>query len=547
MKHKPRNNQNSRMHRKRRTIKWKFFLYLTGFTGFLLFMLWYFQIVNLNTFYKMIKKSELKSASEKIIDDINSDDLESLITSIADNYDISVNLADTDGNTVYYENVVEASHIFIMSSSQFDEMVQKARDNGGSVMYEVDGKYRDGFNPDDKGTIPPEFNNDNTDQSGSTVSTSTSSATSETETSATDENSSSNPFEGDFGKKNMNDATATNARSVVCVNIVTNSEGKEYVLLTSSMITPVDATVDTLRIQFIYITVIFVVLALGLAFVISQIVSRPLVKINNSAKKLAEGEFDVIFEGTGYKEVQELSATLNYAAEELGRTENLRKELIANVSHDLRTPLTMVTAYSEVMRDIPGENNPENVQVIIDEAKRLTNLVNDMLDLSKLQSGVMDLNVEEYDFTSSIFAVLKRFSKLTEQSGYNVRFEYRDNVKVIADEYKIYQVVYNLINNAINYAGEDKEVVVRQIVHGNIVRLEVEDHGEGISAEEVRNIWDRYYKVDKTHKRAVQGTGLGLSIVQNILRLHDAKFGVNSTPGRGSTFWFELKTVENTK
>lgn len=539
MKHKSRQRK-SKVLRKRRTIKWKFFLYLTGFIGVLLFLLWYFQIVNLNTFYKTIKKSELKSASEKIVSDINSDDLESLITSIADHYDISVNLTDTDGNTVYYENLVEASHIFIMGASQFDEMVQKARDNGGSVMYEVDGRYRDDFKPGSNGTIPPGFNKDTYSKYNSTKTAST-----ETETGSSKEaGTSANPFEGDYGKKSFNDATATNARSVVCVNLVTTDAGKEYVLLTSSMITPVDATVDTLRIQFIYITAIFLILALGLAFLISQIVSRPLVKINNSAKKLAEGEFEVVFEGTGYKEVQELSATLNYAAEELGRTENLRKELIANVSHDLRTPLTMVTAYSEVMRDIPGENNPENVQVIIDEAKRLTNLVNDMLDLSKLQSGVMNLNVEEYDFTSSILAVLKRYSKLTEQSGYNVQFEYQDNVKVLADEYKIYQVVYNLINNAINYAGEDKEVVVRQIVHGDIVRLEVEDHGEGIAQEEVRNIWDRYYKVDKTHKRAIQGTGLGLSIVQNILKLHDAKFGVNSTPGKGSIFWFELKTTD---
>lgn len=519
------------MKHRKRTIKWKFFLYLIGFTGFLLFLLWYFQIIHLNTFYKMIKKNELKNAAEEILKNIDSDSLEDLITDIADSYDVGVNLTDVDGNSIYNENVIEMSHIFIMSDEQFTEMKTKAEDNGGSIMYEVDGRYRDdSFNPN-SGT-PPTFNEDET---GSVTSSSDQlSTTTESET-ATDNQS--------WDKKKFNDATATDARSVVYINIVTAEDGTEYVLLMSSLITPVDATVDTLRIQFIYISIIFVVLALGLAFVISQIVSKPIVKINNSAKKLAEGEFDVVFEGTGYREVQELSTTLNYAAEELGRTENLRKELIANVSHDLRTPLTMVTAYSEVMRDIPGENNPENVQVIIDEAKRLTNLVNDMLDLSKLQSGVMALEAEEYDFTTSILGVLNRFSKLTEQSGYTVKFEYRDNVRVIADEYKIYQVVYNLINNAINYAGSDKTVIVRQIVFGNIVRLEVEDHGEGIEAEEVKNIWDRYYKVDKTHKRAIQGTGLGLSIVYNILKLHDAKFGVNSTPGKGSIFWFEIKAI----
>ena len=207
----------------------------------------------------------------------------------------------------------------------------------------------------------------------------------------------------------------------------------------------------------------------------------------------------------------------------------------------------MITAYSEVMRDLPGENTPENIQVIIDETTRLTNLVNDMLELSKLQAGVTELKSEVFDFTTNILAVMNRYSKLTEQSGYNIRFEYEDDVKVCADEYKIYQVVYNLINNAINYSGEDKTVIVRQIVKGDMVRLEVEDHGNGIKEEELDNIWDRYYKADKTHKRATQGSGIGLSIVKNILKLHSASFGVESQVGKGSIFWFELKCVEDSE
>ena len=98
-----------------------------------------------------------------------------------------------------------------------------------------------------------------------------------------------------------------------------------------------------------------------------------------------------------------------------------------------------------------------------------------------------------------------------------------------------------MVINAINYAGDDKTVIVRQIVSDNLVRIEVEDHGSGISPEERDNIWDRYYKVDKNHRRAIQGTGLGLSIVQNILKLHNTKYGVNSTVGKGSVFWFELE------
>jgi signal transduction histidine kinase len=201
----------------------------------------------------------------------------------------------------------------------------------------------------------------------------------------------------------------------------------------------------------------------------------------------------------------------------------------------------MITAYSEVMRDLPGENTPENVQVVIDEAKRLTALVNDLLDISKLQSGVAELELKEYDLTESIQSVMDRYAKFMEQNGYVINFSYDRHVHVYADEYKIYQVIYNLVSNAINYTGADKTVTVTQKVAGDIVRIEVSDTGVGIAKEELENVWERYYKVDKTHKRAVMGTGLGLSIVKNVLKLHKARFGVMSEEEKGTTFWFELK------
>jgi len=272
-------------------------------------------------------------------------------------------------------------------------------------------------------------------------------------------------------------------------------------------------------------------------------ISKSISKLNNGAKELAKGNFDIQFEGKDYREVSELAETLNYAAAELGRAEGLQKELLANVSHDLRTPLTMITAYSEVLRDLPGENTPENVQVIIDEAKRLTLLVNDLLDISKLQAGVTNIQMREYDLTESIKAVIDRYAKLVEQDGYKIEFRYSDNVLVSADEFKIYQVVYNLINNAINYTGDDKSVIVKQIVNGGMVRIEVTDTGAGIPKEELANVWERYYKIDKNHKRAVMGTGLGLSIVNNILKSHNAKHGVESEVGKGSTFWFEMEII----
>ena len=189
------------------------------------------------------------------------------------------------------------------------------------------------------------------------------------------------------------------------------------------------------------------------------------------------------------------------------------------------------------MRDLPGENTPENVQIIIDEAGRLNDLVNDLLDLSRLQAGVLELKRERFDLTESIREILTRYDKLAD---FKFPFEPGESVYVVADKLKISQVVYNLINNAVNYAGEDKTVALSQEVMGDHVRISVTDTGEGIPQDRLRDIWDRYYKVDREHRRAQVGTGLGLSIVKNVLDLHGGSYGVISELGKGSTFWFQL-------
>ena len=257
---------------------------------------------------------------------------------------------------------------------------------------------------------------------------------------------------------------------------------------------------------------------------------------------MANGDYDVHFAGHDFLEISELSNTLNYAAVELSKVEALRRELIANISHDLRTPLTMITGYAEVMRDLPGENSPENIQIIIDEAGRLNDLVNDLLDLSRLEAGVITLEKERFNLTESIRDILTRYDKLAD---YRFPFSYQEEAWVEGDKLKLSQVVYNLVNNAVNYAGEDKTVSLRQELREGRVRVSVTDTGEGIPADKLRDIWERYYKVDREHRRAQVGTGLGLSIVKNVLDLHGGTYGVVSELGKGSTFWFELPREES--
>ncbi len=499
-------------------IKWKIFIYMLAFTAILIALLWILQTVYLEEFYKMVKTNEVDNAIENVASIIDDDEIDTAIETISTNYDMSVALVNSNGVVTNLSGDDNDNYISYITVAKRAELFEEATKNDNEYVVNDFIEAFEDVQSEYWQNIPPEIRDTG--------------------------------FEDKYKKHENNGYNMMpnmpiqiETSSVLKINIVENAEGKEVGIFVYSVITPVGATVQTLRIQLVCISVIMIVLAFILALVMSWIISKPMVDINTTAKKMAKGNYDVKYKGDGYLEVAELSRTLNDTAVELSKTEKLQRELIANVSHDLRTPLTMITAYSEVMRDIPGENTPENNQVIIDEARRLSLLVNDLLDISKLQAGVIEYDMKEYNLTESIQSAVERIQKLVENDGYKIEFKYNGDVFVKADEYKIYQVIYNLINNAINYAGDDKNITVQQICAGSVVRIEVIDKGKGIAKDELHNVWDRYYKVDKSHKRAVAGTGLGLSIVKNILSAHDAKYGVISKEEEGSTFWFELKTL----
>lgn len=508
------------------SIKWKIFLYLLAFVGILLVLLWLIQIYYLDTLYKKIRTNETEVFTSEIISVLESDsaNIEEQIDALAAQKNMIVYVADTEGNVIYSAEYIPNSRLDSMPKELLLRFYEQARANGGSAKVEFEGGISKAF-------MDAAHDSMEADMPAGEESPL------QTDIPAGEEN----PMEADMPAGFLQNHGQERAESVIYANVVEIS-GEDCILLVNAQLTPVDATVNTLRVELVWITVVMIVLSLVIALLISRQVSKSLIRINASAKEMAGGDLTVRFEGKDYREVAELSDTLNMTARELEKNERLRRELIANVSHDLRTPLTMIIAYAEVMRDLPGENTPENVQVVIDEAERLTNLVNDMLDISKLQAGVLEKHASVYNLTESIESVFERYNKLKEQEGYTINFSYDRKVMVEADEDKIFQVIYNLVNNAINYTGEDRQVWIRQRVKDDgYVRIEVTDSGEGIEPEALPYVWDRYYKVDKTHKRAVMGTGLGLSIVKNILELHSARYGVDSEPGKGSTFWFELK------
>ena len=298
----------------------------------------------------------------------------------------------------------------------------------------------------------------------------------------------------------------------------------------------------SMRLQLILISIVVIFLALVISALLSMKLTKPIVRITKAAKRMATGDFSVNFKGEySYAEMDALAETLDYVKEEIGKSDELQKEVLANVTHDLKTPLTMIKAYASMIQEISGDNpekRAKHTQVIIDESDRLTALVNDILNLSKIRSGMDTLKIVNFNLSEFVHTVLERFDYLTETKGYTIERDIEDDLYTEADMEKIEQVVYNLVGNAVNYTGDDKKIVVGlKRVEGGMLRFTVTDTGKGIPPEEIKTIWDRYYRSAETHKRPIKGTGLGLSIVKTILLKHSFDFGVESEVGKGSTFY----------
>ena len=331
---------------------------------------------------------------------------------------------------------------------------------------------------------------------------------------------------------------------IYCAEIYTDDSPNQAYLFIESTIEPIDSTVKIIREQLMFISIILFELAIIVGTLAAMRLTRPIVSITKTAKRFGEGDFDVEFKGKGYRETEKLAEVLNDAKNEIRKVSDLRKDLIANISHDLRTPLTMVKAYAEMIRDLSGDNpvkRAEHIQVIIDEADRLSNLVNNLLELSKLESGNMELNRRKFSIVDKINDCMTRYQLVIEQNGYDMKYEPDEDRQIDADPDKLDQVIYNFINNAINYTGDHKVIRIKQINSEKSVRIEVSDNGKGIAKDLLPKVFDRYYR-DAKVKRDVVGTGLGLAICKEILKCHDFPFGVRSEEGKGTTFWFEIPT-----
>jgi len=478
-----------------KTIKFRVWVYFLLFAIVLMILMWFLQILFLNFYYSDMKQKRLENMAVSISSsykESGTKNLKKLIQDDPDGDDSYVLISKND-QTLYPEDPLKS----------YDKSISEAR----SGLNDPKNASKDPNNP----------SKTKSDRYESTI-----------------------PTEG------------TSQNSFVYAQYMDASDGSsDTILFIISPLYPVASTISILQNQLLYIMIIALAMAFIISFYLSSKISRPITTMTRSARKLADGQYGITFPAkTEYTEISDLAKTLNKISYDLERSTMLQKDLMANVSHDLRTPLTMIKSYAEMIRDLSGDN-PEkrnaHLKVIIEEADRLNSLVSDMLTLSAMQSGTLSIDMSSFDISESINAILMPYHILEERDGFDIEFNCRRGTYVEGDDEKIRQVISNLLTNAVKYCGTDKKIIINVKRWGKKVHCEVVDHGVGIKPEELSHIWDRYYKTSSNHVRTTSGSGLGLSIVKEILTLHGAKFGAESKVGKGTTIWFELNAVNPPK
>ena len=311
-----------------------------------------------------------------------------------------------------------------------------------------------------------------------------------------------------------------------------------------------DSTIFVLQEQFFYISSGVLILGIMISLLLSKLLSEPLNRLSKTAQDLARGKKDVIFEKGGFLEIDTLASTLNYATQEINKTDNLRIDLLANISHDLRTPLTSISAYAQLIQDISGDDpvkREKHLKIIIEEVEQLNRLLSDMMTLSQMQSKTSRLIIEEFDINNLVNRTIESLKATTSTQSIMIEKVGKISKKVIGDEVKIRQVIMNYLSNAIKFVGEDRTILVKliEIEETGYARIEVIDHGSGISEEEKPYVWDRYYKVNKNYARVQKGTGLGLAICKAICERGNYPYGVLSEVDKYSLFFVEIPLSKN--
>ncbi len=299
-----------------------------------------------------------------------------------------------------------------------------------------------------------------------------------------------------------------------------------------------------LHIFLLSVSLVFLV-ALVIIYTMSARITRPLKTLNNASKAIANGHFERRVALTEQNEIGELGDSFNKMADSIENLEDMRRSFIANVSHDLRTPMTTITGFVGGILDgtIPPEEQNRYLSIVLDETKRLSRLVTDLLDLSKMEQGAFSLEMRELDINELIrLAVIKLEKRITEKNIHlTIHFE-SENQRVLADKDSIQRVLTNLLDNALKFTEENGFMDIRTgMTDKNKVFVSIQNSGIGIEKDDLKYVFDRFYKSDKSRSLNKNGTGLGLYIVKNIIKAHGETVWAESEPGSFTRFNFTLQ------
>jgi len=462
-----------------RSIRFKLWAGMMALVMVVLVLLWLFQIVFLKSFYTQMKMTDIEDKAISIItlrDEGNSEDYQNQLDGLAYENNMSIEWLDVNGNSIYLSESSGASGQMPMMRNSSRVQVYKEALGGHETALSL---------------THPRFGNE-------------------------------------FMLIGLPVYTGGDISGVLILNLP---------------LAPVEDTASILQQQLFYISLILLVAALLISFLLARSFTHPIVEIKQAAEKMATGDFSARIRVNQEDEIGQLAKTINYLGRQLSQIDQLRKDLIANVSHELRTPLSLIRGYAETLRDVTGnapDKREKQLGIIIEETERLSRVVDDILNLSQLQSGHFELNKSRFGLYDLVAQVVKRYDLLSKQTGVSIVVQHSGEAILEADEARIEQVLYNLINNAFKHSTAGGTITVRDIDLDDKVRIEVSDTGSGIPAEAITHIWDRYYQGEKAAANKV-GTGLGLAIVKALLEAHGAAFGVESQKDVVTTFWFELK------
>lgn len=282
---------------------------------------------------------------------------------------------------------------------------------------------------------------------------------------------------------------------------------------------------------FIASSAVSILAAFALVYMQSKRISKPIVKINEAARNIASGKYDKRVAVTSNDEIGQLASSFNFMADSVAELENTRSEFISDVAHELRTPMTSISGFIEGIMDgtIPPEKEKDYLKIVLDETKRLTKMVNDMLEMSKMSSSEYKLDITKFDINEMTrICIIGLGNRIDEKNlDLNVDFE-KDSLMVLADKDAINRVIINLLDNAIKFSYPNTTIGIRTWVEGGRAKFCVGNFGDGISGSDLSNIFNRFYKTDKSRAKEKSGAGLGLSFVKNIITLHKQNVWVES-------------------